>query len=101
MGYLLESNVLIDYVAERFSQQQLQRLDTIVDSALVISVITKIEVLGFNGGAAEMAKMAAFVQVATVLSLSDDIVVQTIALRTARRMKMPDAIIGATYGPGA
>ncbi len=41
MGYLLDSNVLIDYVAERFSQSQLQRLDTIVDSALVISVITK------------------------------------------------------------
>jgi predicted nucleic acid-binding protein len=96
MGYLLDSNVLIDYVAERFSPHQLQRLDAIVDDTLVISVVTKIEVLGFNGDITEMAKMAAFVQMATVLPLSDDVVLQTIALRKVRRMKMPDAIIAAT-----
>lgn len=42
MGYLVESNVLIDYVAERFDPQQLHKLDAIFDGELNVSVITKI-----------------------------------------------------------
>lgn len=49
MGYLVDSNVLIDYVTERFKKNQLKALDLIFDEALQISVITKIEILGFNG----------------------------------------------------
>lgn len=96
MGYLLDTNVLINYVAERYNHQQLLQLDTIVDAAFNVSVISKIETLGHNGDPTEMIKMVAFVQVANILPLSDDVVLQTIALRKALRIKTPDAIIAAT-----
>ncbi|MEO7312705.1 MAG: PIN domain-containing protein [Chitinophagaceae bacterium] len=43
-----------------------------------------------------MVKMLAFVQVANILTLSDDVVLQTIDLRKTLRIKTPDAIIAAT-----
>lgn len=43
MGYLVDSNVFIDYVSERFSESQLQLLDAIFDDALNVSIITKMK----------------------------------------------------------
>lgn len=96
MGYILDTNVVIDYVAERYLPQQLLQLDAIVDEALNISIITKIEALGYNGDSLEMVRMASFIQVATIFSLTDEVAAQTIVLRKARKMKTPDAIIAAT-----
>ena len=45
MGYLVDNNVLIDYVAERFTQDQLKALDAIFDESLKVSVITKLRYL--------------------------------------------------------
>lgn len=97
MGYLIDTNVLIQYVAEQYAPDTLLKLDNIVDEAFNISVISKIETLGFSGNTAEeMAKMAAFIATANVIGLSDDIVSQTILLRKTFKIKTPDAIIAAT-----
>ena len=96
MGYLVDSNVLIDYVAERFSPEQLAKLDDIFDKDLTVSVITKIETLGFNAPDPEQKKMVQFINLANILGLSDDIVQQTIDLRKNNKLKTPDAIIAAT-----
>lgn len=66
MGYLVDSNVLIDYVAQRFMQAQLLKLDAIFDAELNVSIITKIETLGFNAPPAEEKKMLQFFSVATL-----------------------------------
>jgi predicted nucleic acid-binding protein len=96
MGYLIDSNVLIDYVAERFSPEQLAKLDNIFDADLKVSVITKIETLGFNAPGPEEKKMLEFMKLANIVGLSDDIVLQTIDLRKQNKLKTPDAIIAAT-----
>ncbi len=96
MGYLIDSNVLIDYVAERFSPEQLAKLDGIFDADLKVSVITKIETLGFNAPSPEESKMLEFMNLAKIVGLSDDIVLQTIDLRKNNKLKTPDAIIAAT-----
>lgn len=74
MGYLKDSNVLIDYVAERFSPEQLAKLDNIFDADLKVSVITKIETLRFNALSPEEKKMLEFMKLANIVGLSDDIV---------------------------
>lgn len=96
MGYLIDSNVLIDYVAERFNANQLKSLDRIFDEELNISVITKIEILGFNSLPNEEIKMKIFLSSSTIISLTDDIVERTIHLRKTTKLKIADAIIAAS-----
>jgi len=96
MGYLVDSNVLIDYIAERFSESELELLDTIFDDGLNISVITKIEILGFNISPEEERRMAEFLDYANILQLTDDIVDATISLKKSIKIKTPDAIIAST-----
>jgi len=96
MGYLVDSNVLIDYVAERFTQAQLKTLDLIFDEALRVSVITKIEILGHNGVPQEDERMLEFLNYADILKLSESVVERTILLKKSIKMKTPDAIIAST-----
>ena len=96
MGYLIDSNVLIDYVAERFNLQQLLKLDALFDIDLNVSVITKIETLGFNAPPQEEKKMLQFFDLANIIPLNDDIVQLTIDIRKEVKLKTPDAIIAAT-----
>lgn len=96
MGYLVDSNVLIDYVAERFTNTQLIKLDTIFDLALNVSIITYIETLGYNTTTVEEKKLFQFFSAANIVPLTDDIAKQTVLIRKAIKIKTPDAIIAAT-----
>lgn len=96
MGYLIDSNVLIDYVGERFESNQLKELDTIFDQSLKISVITKIEILGYKGISEEDIQMQQFINYADIINLTETIVDKTIALKKQIKIKTPDAIIAAT-----
>src|ERR1700693_27734 len=96
MGYLVDSKVLIDNVAERFKNNQLKALDLIFDEALRISVITKIEILGYNGVDEEEARMIQFLSSADIIALDEEIVERTILLKKSIKIKTPDAIIAST-----
>jgi predicted nucleic acid-binding protein len=96
MGYIVDSNVLIDYVAERFKPSQLKILDSIFDEALRFSVITKIEVLGFKGIPEEEYKMTEFINYAEIINLDEAVVNKTIELKKLIKIKTPDAIIAST-----
>ncbi len=96
MGYLVDSNVLIDYVAERFKKDQLKSLDAIFDEAIRVSIITKIEILGYNGEPKEEEKMLLFLDYSDIIPLSQDIIEKTIAIKKSIKIKTPDAIIAAT-----
>lgn len=96
MGYLVDSNVLIDYVAERFKKNQLKSLDLIFDEALRLSVITKIEILGYNGELEEEAKMIDFLNYSDIIALTEEVVDRTILLKKSIKIKTPDAIIAST-----
>ena len=75
----------------------MQFLDTIVDDEPIISIITKMETLGFEfKSVAEQTTMETFVSGSAILDLNQDIVNTTIAIRKNKKMKLPDAIIAAT-----
>ncbi len=61
-----------------------------------ISVITKIELLGFNTNTIEDDFLKKFIKNSIVFELTNEIVDTTITLRKQRKIKIPDAIIAAT-----
>jgi predicted nucleic acid-binding protein len=97
MAYLLDSNVIIDILGNRIPASATSRLKTFVDDGFFISVITKIEILGFSTGSAQLNKdYESFVDVANIYELTPAIVKQTIEIRKKVKIKLPDAIIAAT-----
>lgn len=95
--YLLDTNTGIYYLQGALPQKAMQRLSNIIDERPLISVITKIELLGFNFSSIEEQNITeTFVNGAFINRLDDAIANQTIALRKQYRIKIPDAIIAAT-----
>jgi hypothetical protein len=65
----------------------------IIDDQINISVINKIELLGFSTVESELID---FVSYSNVFPLDDGIVEKTIEIRHQYKIKLPDAIIAAT-----
>ena len=97
MGYLIDSNVIFDYLGNAFSKSQWNFLVNVINESPNISVITKIEALSWHDDSIqEETKLASFINYSNIIPLSDDIVAQCINIRRNRKMKTPDAIIAAT-----
>ncbi len=78
-------------------QKGLAFLNDILNVNPVVSLITKIEILGFPKAEKEETELfAAFIEGTSVLGIPDMVVEHTILIRQAFRIKIPDAIIAAT-----
>ncbi|MDF1547188.1 MAG: type II toxin-antitoxin system VapC family toxin [Bacteroidales bacterium] len=96
-GYLIDTNVAIGYIGGDLTEKALNLLDGIIDGQFYISVINKIELLGFAGITKnEELKFGELINAANILGLDEEIVNGTIAIRKQYRSKLPDAIIAAT-----
>ena len=71
-------------------------LNNIVDDIPNVSIITKIEVLRFDTSEKTYKILSDFMDNSLVHNLSDNVVNETILLGKNRKIKLPDAIIGAT-----
>ena len=94
--YLLDSNIVIDYLAGNFSVNAMNFLDKIVDSTPKLSIITKIEVLGFNSSPEDYNLLLDFIHSSTLFDLTEAITDITIDIRKSNKIRIPDAIIAAT-----
>jgi predicted nucleic acid-binding protein len=95
--YLIDSNVIIDYTALRLPEKGSDFVENLFDNDFLISVATKIEVLGFNDVPEKLLAMEEFLNSATTLSLDELVTKQTINLRREyKKLKLGDAIIAAT-----
>jgi len=94
----MDSNVLIDFIAQTIPEKGFVYVQNIIDKEFLIPTVVKIEVLGFNGNFPElMLKMRDFVNLATLLPLNDLVIEQTIDLRLSyKKIKLGDAIVAAT-----
>jgi predicted nucleic acid-binding protein len=97
MNYLLDSNTIINIAGDRLPASSYVKLKAIVQDLAFISVISRIEVLGFNGDLDEMSTCEGLIGELIEISLSENIVQKTIELRkTHSKIKLPDLIIAAT-----
>jgi predicted nucleic acid-binding protein len=94
--YLIDTNSIIDYLGKRMPNRGMDFMDTVINRIPNLSIISKIEVLGFNTVDEHYNLLLSFMNDAIVLSLSDNIVDATIDLRKKYKTKLPDAIIAAT-----
>jgi predicted nucleic acid-binding protein len=95
--YLLDTNTIIYYLKAALPNKAMQFLHELVDNQPIISVITKIELLGFNTpNLNEQTITETFINESITFDLDETVVATTIALRKQQRIKLPDAIIAAT-----
>jgi len=94
--YLLDSNVIIGYLAGKIPEKGMVLLSAIVDKVPNISVISQIEVLRFNDTPENEAILNNFINISTIYNLSPAIIQCTIELCKKSKIKLPDAIIAAT-----
>ena len=95
-GYLLDSNVIIGYLAGRIPDSGMKTVSAIVDQIPHISIISQIEVLRYNDTQENEAILTGFISNSVIHSLSPAVVQRTIALCRQSRIKLPDAVIAAT-----
>jgi len=95
-GYLLDSNVIIGYLAAKIPTSGMEIISAIVDQTPNISVISQMEILRFNDTPENEKILADFVDSSIIHPLNSGIVRQTIELCKKSKIKLPDAIIAAT-----
>jgi predicted nucleic acid-binding protein len=94
--YLIDSNSIIDYLNGILPEEGADLLRNVVNEVPVISFISKIEVLSFKSDEATELLLREFINSSSVIEITNDIIDATISIRKERKIKVPDAIIGAT-----
>ncbi|ASJ09742.1 nucleotide-binding protein [Thermococcus siculi] len=94
---MIDTNVLIYYLADAIPGEELPRVEEILKESFNVSIITKIEFLGWKGHTPEgFEKSKEFISFAHVIPLTEDIAELAIELRRMKSIKLPDAVIAAT-----
>ena len=97
MNYLLDTNFVINYFKGIYEGTARTFTDMVINETTFISVITRIELLGWQSlSAADELTINDFITDSIVFSLEEAIIQQTIILRKSKKIKLPDAIIAST-----
>jgi len=94
--YLLDSNVIIGFLAAKIPQDGMKIVSEMIDQIPNISVISQIEVLRFNDTPENEASLEKFINTSVIYPLSNNVIKHTIKLCKQSKIKLPDAIIAAT-----
>ena len=93
-GYLLDTNSVIYFFN---GEKKIADLIAKAKDEIVISFITKIELLSFDMEDQDTEKkVREFLNEIRVILLDDDVITATIEYRKKLKLKIPDAIISAT-----
>jgi len=95
--YLVDTNILIYYFNNDIPKDSVDKIEEIFSQHFNISIITKMEFLGFRGHNENSFKQAkSFIMNANAIGLDDVISDRVIDIRRSHNIKLPDAIIAAT-----
>ncbi len=93
----MDSNVLIDYTSRKFTGSSEQKLDSIFDDHFCYSIISHMEVLGYNAPEDVLQNMQEFLSAGVLYYITAEVSNRTILIRRSlAKIKLPDAIIAAT-----
>lgn len=94
---LIDTNIAISYIGNRLNINAMDKLDKIFDSEYHISVINKIELLGYpNLNQNEEEKFQLLINNSIIHAIDNKTIDKTIAIRKKHKIKLPDAFIAAT-----
>ena len=95
--YLIDTNILIYYLAGAIPDDEKPVIDRILQESFNISIITRIELLGWKDHTPDgLAKARHLLDCAQCLPLTDTLAEKTIDLRTRVNITLPDAVIAAS-----
>ena len=96
--YLWDTNTAIYYLQQQFPPNAEKFIDKIIaQEQPIISAITEIELLCWKTAtAADLVILQNFINDVRIIELEQPIKIKTIEIRKANKIKLPDAIIGAT-----
>ena len=94
--YLIDTNVICDYIGELIPPSGMSFLDEVVNAFPNLSVITQIEVLSWKVDERTALNVQRFISDSYVLNITPHVIMHCVAIRKARKLKTPDAIIAAT-----
>ena len=95
--YLLDTNILIYYFADEIPPKELETIEDIFKTSFYISVITRIEFLGWKKHTEKgYEKAKEFIGFSKVIYLTKKIADRAIDIRREYRIKLPEAVIAAT-----
>ena len=94
--YLIDTNAVIDYLGQKMPATGMDFMNSVVNSIPNISIISKIEVLGFNTTPEHSLLLKNFMDDASVFDLTAEVADLTISIRRTHKTKLPDSIIAAT-----
>jgi predicted nucleic acid-binding protein len=96
-GYLIDTNILIYYFADIIPEKENDTLELILRTSFNISIITKIEFLGWKKHTDEgYEKAKEFISFSHTIPLNNKVANLTINIRRKNNIKLPDAVIAAT-----
>jgi len=93
---VFDSNILIYYLNGVFSSHRRNRVDGWIRQGVFISVVSRIEILGFAQPQRDRNRARTFLTLFQEIDLQEEIVEETISVRRQHSIKVPDAIIAAT-----
>jgi p-aminobenzoyl-glutamate transporter AbgT len=79
--YLIDSNAVIDYLGNKLPTLGMVFMNSIIDSVPIISVVSKIEILSYNAPDEHYKTLSNFINDATVLDLTNNVVETCIQIR--------------------
>lgn len=91
--YLLDTNTVLDYMGNKLPGKAKNLIAQIIDDEINLSVINKIELLGFSKVEQDLID---FVGYSNIHPIDEVVVDKTIEMRSLYKIKLPDAIIAAT-----
>lgn len=95
--YLIDTNIISKYSSNLISEQGCLFLEDIFDTEILISFITRIEVLVYNPSEVSVKlTINSILEASSELSMSEEILLKTVEIRRKAKIKLPDAVIAAT-----
>ena len=95
--YLIDTNMLIYYSNGSIPADFRADMDRILTESFRVSIITKLEYLGWSGFDSDsFDKAKEFVENAETINIDQDITHRTISLRREGGIRLADAVIAAT-----
>jgi predicted nucleic acid-binding protein len=96
-NFLIDTNIGIYLMNGSLNANGLSYIEPIINANYHLSVITKIELLGFEfKDLQDFIDTKNFVEDGIIIPLDDEIVEKTIEIRRIYKIKLPDALIAAT-----
>lgn len=98
VNYIFDTNTVIYFLSNTsLNDNALEKLDKICAQGQHISIITKLELLGYNFSSFDNESLTKeFIAKSTVYAINEQVEEETIKLRKSYKIKLPDAIIAAT-----